>query len=143
MTLQQLIHQWLEADAQQKKGSKLESDSKKKKEQLQEPILELFTQAGISNMTINGRNVYTHDATYISAKKIFNPATDTEEIPWHHVTEVLIDCGFSDYVENRCDSKRVAKLIRDIMEDPEQEVPQEFHGIFNINQKVTIRSKKG
>jgi len=138
-----LMRSWIKLDNEQKEIRAREREIKDEKEKLQEVILDDFANNGISKIDIDGRLLYAHHELYVGPKKVIHPGTGKEVVPWPIVSTALRDCGYGDYVEERFDSRKLASAIREIVKDPEDEVPEEIEKHFNIFEKRSLRSRKG
>ena len=141
--LTSLLKEWIDLDAELKKGRVREKEIINEKTKLQEVILDQWAEEGTSGQDILGRYIYAHHELYVGAKKVIHPATGEEVIPWGVVSKVLRDCGFEEFVQEKFDSRTIATVFREIVRDPDQDLPQEIRDHFNIFEKRSLRSKKG
>lgn len=137
MTLENQIHQWLDADNELKEIRTRDKELCEIKRELEEGILEMFSQAGITRMTVDGRTVHVVKSLRVSPKK-----TEEDQVLWRDICDTMSALGYPDYIETKVDTRRVGALIREIDNDPDQEIPPEMHSIFNIYEQYTLRSRK-
>jgi len=137
------MREWMDLDKEQKEINARVRDIKKEKERLQEVILEDFAESGISKIDIDGRLLYAHHELYVGAKKVIHPGTGEEVIPWVAVSQILKECGFDEYVQEKFDSIGLAKALREMHKDPDSDIPELILEHFNIFEKRSLRSKAG
>jgi hypothetical protein len=140
LTLENQLHEWLSLDAERRELRDREREITRLLTGLEEGILEMFAQAGITKMSVAGRTVYVAKSLRVSPKK--EEHEGQEYVPWQRVCDTLEKCGFSDYVQRRADTRTIGALLREIERDPHQGIPPELREVFNIYEQYQLRSRK-
>lgn len=98
---------------------------------LQEELLEGFTQTGLTQAKMDGLRVYVHRQLWASAK----------DGDYEKACAVLKEVGLSEFVGERFNTNTLSSWVRERVKS-EMPLPEEFAGVIEVVEKFSLRSAK-
>lgn len=106
---------------------------KKKKAELEEPILEFFTQLGVTSMTTKRKKtVFIHQQLWANARLDDGGARDFDT-----ACRALEEAGYPELVEEKFNVMKVSALMREL--DEKGEISPEMAEAIDIKTRVKVR----
>ena len=130
-----LIEEWAKLDKIIKEKEKDLKKLKKDRNDMTEPVLELFAQMGVTSVkTIHGPTIYIHNQTWANARKDENEVRDFES-----ACGALVQAGYPEFVETKFNVMKVSSLIREL--DAKGEITPELYEALDIAERTSVRAR--
>jgi len=130
----ELIEEFASIDNEIKERDAVIKKLKKRKRDLEEPLLELFAELGVTSVvTESGRTVHLHRQIWANARTGEDGARN-----FNAACAALEATGNGDMVERKFNVTKVSALVREL-ENSEDGIPVELRDNLQINEIVRVR----
>lgn len=101
--------------------------------ELEEAVLDLFSQFGVKSMTTtDGKTVHLHVQVWANAF-----LDENGERNYAAACEALANAGYGEFVTTKFHVGQVSSLIREL--DAKSEIPEEFLDTIEIKERITVK----
>jgi hypothetical protein len=126
-----LVRRYKELREAEKAADAEKSAIKEEADALEGRLIEMFSDAGVPSISLDGKTIYLHRSTY--AQRL--PGVDTDD-----VKAALREAGAGDLIKESINANTLSAYVRELLDvDDAPGLPEPLQGILELGERFAVR----